>query len=128
MQGFHTKDDVLKRFGKPDQVKKDSVMEEWVYDRNVTDIPVKPAKQDTVIAGNTISDTLRAVQAAKYSKYIRFIFDRDGNVAGYKSNGVDLSHVTRDSFGLTVLKVLGITALLVIIIGVDIYNNTDINM
>jgi hypothetical protein len=49
-------------------------------------------------------------------------------VAGYKSNGVDLGHVTKDSLGLTVLKVLGITALLVIVIGVDIYNNTDINL
>ena len=127
MQSFHTKDDVKKRFGKPDQVKKDTVMEEWVYNQDVAGNTGKTAKQDTVIATNAIPDTLKT-KVVKHSKYIRFIFDRDGNVAGYKSNGIDLSHVTKDSFGLTVLKVLGITALLVIVISVDIYNNTDINL
>ena len=90
----------------------------------MADNPVRVEKPDAINA----SDTLKVNKIVKYNKYIRFIFDKDGNVTGYKSKGVDLTRVTRDSFGLTVLKVLGITALLVIVIGVDIYNNTDINL
>lgn len=128
MQSFHTKGDVLKRFGKPDQIKEDTLLDEWTYNRDGVDRPVKAGTGDTISAAVTTSDTLKTNKIVKYNKYIRFIFDKDGNIAGYKSKGVDLTQVTTDSFGLTVLKVLGITALLVIVIGVDIYNNTDVNL
>jgi hypothetical protein len=128
MQSFHTKDDVLKQFGKPDEVKEGTDIEEWIYSRDKVSGPNKPVKQDTIIATNAISDTLKTTQAIKYNKYIRFIFDREGNVAGYKTQGVDMGTTKKEDFGMTLLKVLGITALVIIIVGLDVYNNTDINL
>jgi len=128
MQSFHTKDDVLKQFGKPDEVKEGEGIEEWIYNRDKVNYPDKSGKRDTIIATNATSDTLKASQPIKYGKYIRFIFDADGNVAGYKTQGVDMGHVTKDSFGISLLKVLGIAALVIIIVGVDVYNNTDISI
>jgi hypothetical protein len=128
MQSFHTKDDVLKQFGKPDEVKEGIDIEEWIYNRDKVSGPNKPAKQDTIIATNAISDTLKTTQAIKYNKYIRFIFDGAGNVAGYKTQGVDMSTTKKDNFGMGLLKVLGITALIIIVVGLDIYNNSDINI
>jgi hypothetical protein len=128
MQGFHTKDDVLKQFGNPDQVKEGADIEEWTYNRDKVSEPNKTNKPDTIIATDAVSDTLKASQPVAYSKYIRFIFDREGNVAGYKTQGIDMSRTTQDSFGIGLLKVLGITALVVIIVGLDVYNNTDINL
>ena len=128
MQGFHTKDDVLKQFGNPDQVKEGADIEEWTYNRDKAPGPNRTTKPDTIVATDAVSDTLKASQPVRYSKYIQFIFDHDGNVAGYKTQGVDMSRTTQDSFGIGLLKVLGITALVVIIVGLDVYNNTDINL
>lgn len=128
MQSLHNKDDVLKRFGNPDQVKEGEGVEEWTYNQDKASVAVKSLKPDTIHATDEISDTLKAVQPIKYSKYIRFIFNPDGTVAGYKSQGVDLTTVKKDNFGIALLKVLGIAALIVIVVGVDIYNNTDINI
>lgn len=124
MQSFQNKDDVLKRFGNPDQVKEGEGIEEWVYNQDKVSDAGKSIKPDTIHATNEISDTLKATQPVKYNKYIRFIFNPDGTLAGYKSQGVDLSTVKKDSFGIALLKVLGIGALIVIVVGVDVYNNT----
>ncbi len=128
MQSFHSKDDVLKRFGNPDQVKEGEGIEEWIYNQDKPSVAGVSVKPDTIHATDEVSDTLKAVQPIKYSKYIRFIFNPDGTVAGYKTQGVDMSMTTKDSFGIAFLKVLGIAALIVIVVGVDVYNNTDINM
>src|ERR1700744_1030286 len=85
MQGFRTKDDVLKQFGNPDQVKEGVEIEEWTYNRDKISGPNKTTKPDTIVAADAISDTLKASQPVVYNRYIRFIFDRDGNVAGYKT-------------------------------------------
>jgi hypothetical protein len=128
MQSLHTKDDVLKQFGNPDLVKEGEGIEEWTYNRDKAPDPGKQIKPDTIMATDASSDTLKADQPVKYSKYIRFIFDPQGNVAGYKSQGVDLTVIKKDSFGINLLKVLGIAALIVIVVGADIYNNTDIDI
>ena len=128
MQGFHTKDDVLKQFGSPDQVKQGADIQEWTYNRENAAEPHKALKPDTVVATDRASDTLKAYQPDRYSKYIRFLFDLRGNVVGYKTQGVDMSTTKTEDFGITLLKVLGITALVVIIVGLDVYNNTDINL
>jgi len=128
MQSFQNKDDVLKRFGNPDQVKEGEGIEEWIYNQDKAPGTVKSVKPDTIHATDDVSDTLKAVQPVKYSKYIRFIFNPDGTVAGYKTQGVDMGMTKKDSFGIALLKVIGIAALIVIIVGVDFNNNTDINI
>jgi hypothetical protein len=125
MQGFHTKDDVLKRFGKPDEIKEGNDIEEWTYNGATIYNTDKGKTQE--LSTNAIPDTLKDTQASKYSKYIRFIFDKDGNVAGYKTQGVDLTTVTKEKVGITILKVLGIAALVVIVIGSSIDSNIDVN-
>ena len=127
MQSMHTKDDVLKKLGTPDEVKKGEDIEEWVYNRDTVHKPGKPKKTDTIFASNAQSDTLKVIQFPRHVKYIRFIFDQQGNIAGYKSQGVDFSYVKKESFGLTALKVLGIAALIAVAVAVDVYGNSDIN-
>jgi hypothetical protein len=128
MQSFHTKDDVLKQFGNPDQVKEGEGIEEWMYNRDKALAPGKLIKPDTIIATSEVSDTLKANQPIPYHKYIRFIFNPDGTVAGYKTQGVDMGITKKDSFGTNLLKILGITALIIIVVGFDVYNNSDIDI
>jgi len=127
MQSLHTKDDVLKKLGNPDEVKEGEGIEEWVYNRDTVYKSGKPKKTDTIFAANAQSDTLKVTHLPKHVKYIRFIFDPQGNIAGYKSQGVDFSYVKKESFGLTALKVLGIAALIAVAVAVDVYGNSDIN-
>ncbi|HTE00263.1 MAG TPA: hypothetical protein VK668_13310 [Mucilaginibacter sp.] len=133
MQGFHTKADVLKQFGMPDQKTTSEGIEEWTYNK---DIPPNKAAQpvaDTARKSDTTKsyvatarDSLKLLKYTQNKKYIRFLFDSAGNVSGYKSNGVNLAYTKKDNFGMGLLKVLGITVAVVVIIGVEIANNSDV--
>ena len=124
----------MKRFGKPDKRRIVDSTEVWFYYHysgpnnfrpgSTTAAVVQP---DTTKVAYSSTDTLKAKQQIPANTSLSFIFDKQGNVTGYKSQGVDFSYSKRDSFGLTVLKVLGVTAILIVVIGLDVYNNTDIN-
>ncbi len=122
MQSLLTKEQVLKHMGKPDLVKGGNEMEEWDYFGRIAYHPVKSVR-DTTAA--TLSNT---DSSAMHERFVRFIFDPQGNVTGYKSNSVDLSYSQKDSFGAATLKVLGIAALITVVVGLEIYSNSDINL
>jgi len=124
MQSFHSKNDVLKRFGNPDIKRMVDSTEVWIYNRDVgaksVDSTAKLSKINT--------DTTKSLPVVKQGKYINFMFDRAGNMVGYKSNGVDLSYVKKVSAGTNILKALGTAAIIAVIVGLEVYNNSDANL
>ena len=122
MQGFHTKDDVFKRFGNPDIKRMADSTEIWIYNHDVSG---KTSQQKNKTP--SVNDTTQASAAASQNTYINFIFDHSGNIIGYKSNGVDLSYVKKVSAGKNILNALGIAAILVVVVGLEVYNNSDIS-
>jgi len=124
MQSFHSKDDVLKRFGNPDIKRMADSTEIWIYNRDMGaksfDSTAKLSKINT--------DTTKALPMVKQGKYINFMFDRSGNVVGYKSNGIDLTYEKKISAGTNILKALGTAAIIAVIVGLEVYNNSDASL
>jgi hypothetical protein len=116
LQSPHTKDDVLKQFGPPDERKQGDGIEEWVYTR----YPVSASKKQDTIKGqnrNVIDDSLKVNSTGANKKYFKFIIDTNNNVAGYKNNGVDLTKKVKQNPALATLKFLGQVVIVTIVIG-----------
>ena len=122
MQGFHTKDDVFKRFGSPDIKRMADSTEIWIYNHDVSG-KTQPPTPKTPLANDTTQIATAAVQNA----YVNFIFDRSGNIVGYKSNGVDLSYVKKVSAGTNILNAMGVIAIIAVVVGIDAYTNGDVS-
>jgi hypothetical protein len=122
MQTFHSKDDVARKFGEPDIKRTIDSTEEWIYNRIVVS---KPANSSGKIPTVT-TDTTKNASITQQNSYIQFLFDPAGNVVGYKSNGIDLGYVKKVSAGSNILKGLGIAAIVIVIVGLDVYNNSDL--
>src|SRR5438445_458717 len=88
LQGLHNKDEVLKQLGNPDEIKTGDEVQEWVYTHDIQFDAKGVVRKDTTIATKAIPDTLNTLSQDKNGKYIRFLFDKDGNVTGYKSKGM----------------------------------------
>lgn len=122
MQSFHTKEDVTKRFGNPDIKRTIDSTEEWVYNHNFL-----PKPSNTIVNTPPAGvDTTQKSRKIQQNTYVRFLFDSAGNVVGYKSNGVDLGYVKKVSAGSNILRGVGIAAIVVILVGLDLYSNSDI--
>lgn len=116
LQSPHTKDDVLKQFGPPDERKQGDGIEEWVYTR----YPVSASKkQDTINGqhGNSSVDSLKINSTGPNNKYFKFIIDTNNNVVGYKNNGVNLTKKIKQNPALATLKFLGQVVIVTIVIG-----------
>ncbi|HTD40569.1 MAG TPA: hypothetical protein VK671_08110 [Mucilaginibacter sp.] len=123
MQSFHSKDDVARKFGEPDIRRTIDSTEEWIYNHDVVSKP-----SNSIVNASAVSmDTTKKTSTTQQNSYIRFLFDSAGNVVGYKTNGVDLGYVKKVSAGSNILRVLGIAAIVVVIVGLDVYNNSDIS-
>jgi hypothetical protein len=122
MQSFHNKDEVLKRFGNPDIKRMADSTEIWIYNHDVSGKPPQSVAK-TPLANDTIKTSKIATQNA----YINFTFDHNGNITGYKSNGINLSYEKKISAGKNILNALGIAAILAVVVGLEIYNNSDIS-
>ena len=122
MQSFHNKDEVLKKFGNPDIKRMVDSTEVWIYNHDVSG-----RSPQLVTKNQSISDTTKVSQTPLQNVYINFMFDRSGNITGYKSNGVDLSYEKKISAGKNILNALGIAAILAVVVGLEIYNNSDIS-
>jgi hypothetical protein len=125
LQSFHTKADVIKRFGVPSEKLEIDSTESWTYSFDTLSTTAKVIHADSIKSPSIDhhTDSLRAVLFPHHTKYIRFLFDKAGDVTGYKSNGVNLAMTKRDSFGTGLLKTLALTAVLAAVIGVEIANN-----
>lgn len=120
MQSLHTKNDVLSRFGAP--TKKTSIgdLEQWTYYMDTLSVTDKPTDPDTL---QNAADTTELPNSGLYidrHKYVKFLFDTAGNVAGYKSNGVDLKTVKKDNFGKSTVKGLEVAGILILLIGYEV--------
>ena len=106
MDSYHNKKDVVNQFGLPTEKRTGEGIEEWIYDRG------------TVSTGTGISSNGRisvgVAQYNTYSKYIKFTFDKDGNVIKWDSPGIDLS-VKKTSVGKGALLILGMVAVAVLL-------------
>src|SRR6516164_5870713 len=98
LQKCHTKSDVLKQFGEPDEKLPGAEMEEWVYNMDKPHPPPKPKNKDVPQSPSYIApahpdslhiDSVQYAQAYKYERSVKFIFDAQGNVAGYKADNVN---------------------------------------
>ncbi|WP_426667302.1 hypothetical protein ACPPVU_14855 [Mucilaginibacter sp. McL0603] len=116
LQSPHTKDDVLKQFGPPDERKQGDGIEEWVYTR----YPVSASKKQDAINSqreNSSADSLKINPTGPNNKYFKFIIDTNNNVVGYKNNGVDLTKKVKQNPAVATLKFLGQLVIVTIIIG-----------
>lgn len=122
MQSLHTKDDVFKRFGNPDIKRMADSTEMWIYNHDVS------GKSSRLMAkSGSTNDTTQVSKTVPQNVFINFMFDRSGNIVGYKSNGVDLSYVKKVSAGTNILNVLGAAAIIVLVVAVDVYTNGDVS-
>ncbi len=117
LQSPHTKDDVLKQFGPPDERKQGDGIEEWVYTR----YPVSASKkQDNIKIQNSNGGDSLKVNSTPTNKYFKFIIDTNNNVVGYKNNGVYLTKKIKQNPALATLKFLGQVVIVTIVMGVDL--------
>ncbi len=122
MQSFHTKDDVFKRFGNPDIKRMTDTTEIWIYNHDVSG-----KSQQPIAKTSSANDTTHISAGIPQNVFINFMFDRAGNIVGYKSNGVDLSYVKKVSAGTNILNVLGVIAIIAVVAGIDAYTNGDVS-
>lgn len=96
MQSFCNRDGVFKRFGQPNQVAFLNDTEEWTYNGDeISDTGRLPAT-------DTVNGSLP--KTVPYQKYIRFLFNKDGEVTGYQTQGFDLSLVRKRKWWVDTLK------------------------
>lgn len=129
IQGFHTKFDVDREFGTPDTKKVGVGLEEWTYSRDPVNSANRVTETDTSDRSArpmTHADSLVAATISPYHRYIKFIFDIDGNVVGYKSEGVDLTKKKKIPLGTTILKGLAEVVLVTVVVAAELYLEGDI--
>ncbi len=127
LQSFRTRNDVAKQFGVPNEKITGEGIEMWTYNRDTLSAVQAVNKPDTLKNSHTAIDSLKANQYNRHDKYIKFTFDTAGNVTGYKSNGVNLSTTKKDNFGKGLLNVLGVTAVVIVIVGVTLAKDGNLD-
>ena len=102
LQKCRTKDDVLKQFGQPDEKIPGEGMEQWVYrmDKGPAPMPDSLKSKPDSLAADT-------AQYVPQEKYVKFMFDDQGKVMGYKASGVDLTRRVKDNFGKSFVTITG---------------------
>ena len=121
LRDLRTREDVIQKFGPPDEVKPGDGWNEWIYyDRDyVTSI------DRTSSSRQISSDSLKTSQSSHPKKYIQFIIDTGNNVTGYKNNGVNLTESKKESFGKGLVNALAVTGVIILVVGVEIASNGD---
>jgi len=119
MLSYHTKNDVIKQFGYPDQRREVRGTTEWGYNCDSASTLFNSKTKIAVNSSyNGVPDSLKTVNVnefTNYAKYVRFTFDERGNVLKYDSGGV--SFVKRKANpAATVLVVLGSVAATVLLL------------
>jgi len=105
LDGYKTKNDVTKTFGLPAEKKISQTGEEYLYvfdDRRIK------AQHKNVA-------TVEVKEFNPYERYVIFLFDKDGDVAHRKFQGVDFKEQA-PAPGKTVALVLGLSAVVTLFI------------
>lgn len=125
LQKCRTKDDVLKQFGQPDEINPGPGFDQWTYNME----KVRPARKSQkneapVIAPDSlVRDSLQKVNPEKFTRYVKFIFDGQGNVTGYKAEGVDLTKKEKDSFGKSLFNITGGIIVVSALVAFELYKD-----
>jgi len=123
LQKCKTKDDVLKQFGKPDEVNPGPGFDQWTYNMtNRTDWK-KPKKEVVAVTvpDSLVRDSLQTVNPDRYEKYVKFIFDGQGNITGYRAEGIDLAYKEKDNFGKSLLNITGGILIVSALVALELY-------
>ena len=130
MLSYHTKNDVIKQFGYPDQRREVLGTTEWVYNCDSASTLFNSKTKIGVNGSyNGNRDSLKTVDVnefTSYAKYVRFAFDERGNVLKYDSRGVSFVKRKANPTGI-VLIVLGSVTATVLLLGALI-NLDNINI
>jgi len=126
LQNCHTKDDVWKQFGSPDEKHPGPAMEQWVYNMEKPHKSTKQKMPDQLMVNQVRPDTLASdsiqyVKQENYTSYIKFMFDTQGKVIGYKADGVDLTKKVKDNFGKSVVNITGGVLVVSVLVALELY-------
>jgi hypothetical protein len=96
MQSYHTKGDVVRQFGQPDEIMVVNDTTRWLYncgDASIfNDTKTKVKVNGVYNAGkgfNTIPVSVK--QFSQYDKYVKFSFNTDGKVLNWGSSGLNFA-------------------------------------
>ena len=116
-----TKDDLVDEMGNPDTIKKYPAFQEWVYYRDTTSITdvsiVTDSTQNSAVP--IIHSKPVSMRETEHDKYVKFLVDTNNKVIGHKNQGVDLSKRVNKNAGETILDILGGTAALILLAGLE---------
>lgn len=124
LQGARSKDDVVKQFGQPDEINKGAGIEQWTY--NMENRPAKRVKNNKVVQtmpDTLVKDSAQQLKQEKFTKYVKFMFDDNGKVVGYKADGVDLTENKKDNFGKSLLTITGGILVISAVVALELYND-----
>lgn len=115
MVSYHTKDDVMKQFGLPDEKREANHVTEWLYNCD-TSSALLHSKTKVAINGtyNTVygslnHNTVSMDKFTPYNKYIKFTFDEQGKVLNWDSHNVNFAERKKKP-GATIALVVGSVA------------------
>ena len=119
MQSFHTKEAVVKQFGLPDQMRETNRVTEWLYNCDSTSTFASNTRVRINGTYNPVIDSINTNSVAVkqftlHSKYVKFAFDKQGNVLNYDSHGVNFAEREKNTIG-TVLLVTGSVAFVIVV-------------
>ncbi|WPU99837.1 hypothetical protein SNE26_27910 [Mucilaginibacter sp. cycad4] len=114
MQSYHTKNDVIRQFGQPDEIMIVNDTTGWLYncsDPSVfNDTKTKVKVNGVFNAGsgfNTIPVSVK--QFSQYNKYVKFTFNHDGKVLNWDSSGLNFAERKANP-----LATIGVVAMVVV--------------
>lgn len=115
MVSYHTKDEVLKQFGPPDEKREAHHLTEWLYNCDATSA-LYHSKTKVVMNGtyNTVygslnHNTVTTDKFTPFNKYVKFTFDEEGKVVNWDSNHVNFAE-RKSQPAATVALVVGCIA------------------
>ncbi len=122
VDNLHTRQDLLKQLGEPDQKVKYPGYEEWAYIRDTLSVLNNKNTSDTTKSEIKLpsKDSTKTTFYAVHHTYIKFHIDSADHIIEYKNNGVDLTRKVKESFGNTLLEILGGTLAVLVIIVVEV--------
>lgn len=125
INGIHTRADLIKQMGEPNEKNPHPGFEEWVYFRDTIEAYNRAPIVDTVKQSiqPTATTETQTKPVKQHNADIRFLVDTNNNVVGHKNNGVDLTKKVQMGFGESVLEVLAGTLAVIIIVAVEVINN-----
>ena len=111
IDSYKTKDQLTKKFGIPTQKKMSGDTEEWLYryEMKSTGKPIVSQAENVKTADVT--------EFTMFKRYIIFAFDKQGNITGQRSEGVDLTQKEKAP-GKTIALIGGCVAVTVAVVWV----------